>query len=150
MTNTSELPKVKVRQKIRIYTASKLNNATFIRDHIAQWPEVEVTSRWPFSHVDGDEPLWPEDCAAHGSIFWKHDEEDVKRADAVLVFGYEGDILRGALVEAGMGLALGKLVIVVGDNPSYGTWRFHPRVYRVKDMMTARSLLTLLATDLTQ
>lgn len=142
-------PKVKVKRKIKVYTGTKLNNASFIRDTIAHWPEIEVTSRWPFSHVDGDSPLWPEDCAAHGSIFWIHDEEDVRRADVVLVFGYGDAPLKGALVEAGMAIGLGKRVIVVGENPSYSTWQYHPLVYRVRDMDTARSFLTLLATDMT-
>lgn len=136
---------IKVKRRIKVYTASKLRSATFIRDEIAHWPEVEVVSRWPFSHVDGDEPLWPEDCGAHASIFWTHDEEDVRKADVVLLFGEETDVLRGGLVESGMALALGKPVIVVGVNASYGTWQHHPKVYRVKNMVVARSLLTLLA-----
>lgn len=138
---------VKVKRKVRVYTASKLKSASFIREEINLWPEVEVVARWPFSHVDGDEPLWPEDCGAHASIFWVHDEEDVRKCDVVLLFGEETDVLRGGLVEAGMGLALGKTVIVVGRNTSYGTWQHHPKVYRVKDMTNARSLLTLLAFD---
>lgn len=141
-------PLLRIGPKIKVHTATKLRYASMIRDEISKWPEIEVTSRWPFSHVDGDEPLWPEDCPAHGSIFWSHDEEDVRKADVVLVFGHEDDVLRGALVEAGIGIGLGKRVIVVGINPAYGTWQFHPNVSRVKDMQTARSLLSLLASDL--
>jgi hypothetical protein len=143
--NRGPSPQLAVKNKIKVYTATKLKHGPFIRDVIAKWPEVEITSRWPFSHVDGDEPMWPGDCAAHGSIFWTHDEEDVRKADVVLVFGHDSDVLRGGLVEAGIGIGLGKRVVVVGTNPSYGTWQFHPLVYRVKDMDTARSFLTLLA-----
>ena len=134
--------------RLKVYTASKLKEGPRWRQLAEEWPEIEVVARWPFLHVTADgEPGWPDDCAAHGSIFWQHDHEDVANSDVVLVFsGDEGDVLRGALVEAGIGIALGKTIIVVGDNLGYGTWKFHPQVKRVATLDDARSILRLMAT----
>lgn len=124
---------------IKVYTASKLNKAEMWKQLIHTWPEVEFTARWPVNHV-GEIP----DDEAFASIFWVHDYEDVFKADVVLVYGIEGDKLRGALVEAGMGIAFGKTVIVIGEHPDYGTWKYHPQVYRVKDLESARILIGML------
>jgi hypothetical protein len=133
--------------RLKIYTASKLNRGPLWRKIASDWPEIEVVARWPFLHVTADgSPGWPDDCAAHGSVFWQHDHEDVAKADVVLVYGHPEDSLRGALVEAGMGIALGKTVIVVGEHPAYGTWQFHPQVRRVPSLESARSLLRLMST----
>ena len=134
--------------RLKIYTASKLKEGPRWRALAEMWPEIEIVARWPFLHVTTDgEPGWPDDCAAHGSVFWRHDHEDVSRADVVIVFADQADdVLRGALIEAGMGIAMGKTVIVVGSNPGYGTWQFHPQVKRVPSLDAARSLLRLMAT----
>lgn len=134
---------------MKVYTASKLKEGPRWRRLAAEWPEVEFVARWPFMHVTDDgAPGWPDDCAAHGSIFWQHDHEDVARADVVLLFAADpSDVLRGGLVEAGMAIALGKTVIVVGENPGYGTWQFHQQVKRVPTLDAARSLLRLMATS---
>jgi hypothetical protein len=47
-----------------------------------------------------------------------------------------------------MGIALGKLVVAVGEHPSFGTWRFHPQVRRVADLTAAHSLLRLIASGM--
>lgn len=135
--------------RLKVYTASKLKEGPRWRNLAQEWEEIEIVARWPFLHVTTDgEPGWPSDCAAHGSIFWQHDHEDVARADVVLVFAdRDTDVLRGALVEAGMALALGKPVIVVGDNPGYGTWQYHRQVHRVATLGDARSVLRLMAID---
>ena len=71
-------------------------------------------------------------------------------ADVVLVYGQSEDVLRGALVEVGAALAQGKRVIAcgaLGTNPtdSWGTWQFHPLVYRVPDLPSALMLLQVMA-----
>lgn len=134
--------------RLKVYTASKLKEGPRWVQLARDWPEIDIVARWPFSHVSVDgEPSWPGDCAAHGSIFWQHDHDDVARADVILAFAEKDeDVLRGALVEAGMAIALKKIVIVVGANPSYGTWQFHPSVKRVATLEDARSLLRLMAT----
>lgn len=134
--------------RLKVYTASKLKEGPRWRRLAEEWPEIDIVARWPFLHVTSDgAPGWPDDCAAHGSIFWQHDYEDVSRADVVLVFADQAeDVLRGALVEAGMGIAMGKTVIVVGSNSGYGTWQYHQQVKRVPSLDAARSLLRLMAT----
>lgn len=60
----------------------------------------------------------------------------------VLVYAEEGEHLRGALVEAGMAIALGKTVLVIGDHPDFGTWQHHPKVIHAADLDQARTRLT--------
>jgi nucleoside 2-deoxyribosyltransferase len=86
-----------------------------------------------------------DECFA--KVFWQHDTEDVRECDVVLVYVEADDHLRGALIEAGMGIAFEKDIIVVGEHPDYGTWQFHPWVHRVKDLDSARILLRALAMD---
>ncbi len=135
--------------KVKVYTASKLEDGPLWRKIRDDWPEIEIVARWPFLHItDNGEPGRPHDCAAHGSIFWQHDHDDVVRCDVVLLYSQTERPLTGALIEAGMGIALGKLVVAVGNHPSFGTWRFHPRVRRVADLEAARSLPRLIASGL--
>jgi hypothetical protein len=139
-------PAVPPVRRIRVYTASKLSEGPRWRALDYAWPEIEIVARWPFLHVTLEgAPSWPEDCAAHGAEFWRHDHEDVARCDVVLLYGAPEHVLRGGLVEAGMAIALGKVVIVVGGNPGYGTWQFHTQVRRVGTLDAARSLLRLMA-----
>jgi hypothetical protein len=133
-------------KRMRVYTASKLSEGPRWRSLVEDWPEIDIVARWPFLHVSQDgEPAWPENCAAHGAEFWRHDQEDVERCDVVLLYGEPDAVLRGGLIEAGMGIAFGKTVIVVGDNPGYGTWQYHSQVRRVPTLDAARSLLRLMA-----
>jgi hypothetical protein len=126
--------------RIRLYVASKLDEAGMWKNLARAWPEVEFISRWPWKHV-GTVP----DDPVHSKVFWQHDLEDVWRTDVVLVYAREGQKLRGALVEAGMAIVLGKRVIVVGDHADYSTWRHHPSVYIVADLNQARMLLATMA-----
>lgn len=122
--------------RIKVYGASKLCHVEVWKQLSKSWTEIEFTARWPFKHV-GTVPDEP--CFAR--VFWEHDLEDVVAADGVVVYAKPEDDLRGALVEAGMALALGKFVIVVGENKNYGTWQYHPLVHRVADLTDARTLL---------
>lgn len=125
---------------MRIYTASKLNKAHLWRDLVSAWPEVTFTARWPTLHVGvtPDEPCY-------AKVFWQHDLEDVLAADGVLLYAEPEDHLRGALVEAGMAIATGRFVVVVGEHDDYGTWQYHPLVYKVGDLESARLLLKTMA-----
>lgn len=126
---------------LRIYGASKLHHAPLWLDLRSRddWP-FEWTARWPVPHV-GKIP----DEAEFAQLFWQCDEIDVRRADVVMVYAEPGDNLRGALVEAGMGIAFGKAVLVVGENPNYGTWQYHPSVHQARNLDAARLILCLLA-----
>lgn len=122
---------------IRVYTASKLTAASMWRELAKEWRDVHFHARW-LRHVELGTP----DDGDNARMFWVEDEEDVNSADAVLVYGREGEHLKGALVEAGMAIASGIPVIVVGEHADYGTWQYHPGVYRVPSLEMARDLLT--------
>jgi len=121
---------------IRVYTASKLGTASVWHDLHAKWPHVYFHARW-LKHTAIGTPDSPENAVR----FWIEDEEDVRSADAVLVYGLPGEHLRGALVEAGIAIARRIPVIVVGNHPDYGTWQYHPNVQRVESLEAALALL---------
>jgi len=118
---------------IRVYTASKLQHWRRWKDLRSQWPEVTFTARWPDIDI-ASVPGTPQEARAH----WLDDEADVRSADVVLVYAESADNLRGALVEAGMAIALNKKVLVVGDHPDFGTWQHHPNVAHATDLDHAR------------
>lgn len=128
--------------QIKVYFASKLAHAEKWRDLVYVedgWGEIiEMVARWP--HVVA---LVPDDLEFIKHA-WTQNQEDIARADVVVLYALPGENLRGALVEAGMALALGKPVILVGENSDYGTWRNHSGVHSVPDLDKARQLLTIM------
>lgn len=142
-------------RQIRVYTASKTNHAAMWLRLRAEWPEVHFTARWPMQVLAGL-PQTPN----FAMQFWQDDLEDVKFADVVLVYAEyhaipfahsvmnntepkgEWEHLRGALVEAGMGIALGKRILVIGDAPDYGSWQHHPLCDKVENFEKARTELS--------
>jgi len=117
----------------RVYTASKLSAAPMWRQLQQDWGSAAFFhARW-LRHCELGTPDSPE--AAPG--FWLEDEEDVGTSDALLVWGEPGQALRGALVEAGIAIARGVPVLVIGENESYGTWQYHPGVERAADFVEA-------------
>lgn len=121
---------------IKVYTASKTRHAVMWKQIRDIHDDLTFTARW-VNHTLEKRPETPQNAI----IFWVEDEDDVRDADVVLVFADPTDVLRGALVEAGMGIALGKRIIVVGEHESYGTWQYHPLVHRVRDLKGAFTLL---------
>jgi len=119
-----------------VYTASKLRHGPMWIRLREERQDVFFTARWP--DIEGHVPDTPENAVA----FWHHDVADVRKADAVLVYAEPEDKLRGALVEAGIALGLGKQVVVVGDNADFGTWQYHPLVQRAKTIDEALLLIT--------
>lgn len=120
---------------IRVYTASKLEQSERWKQLRVDWPEIHFTARWPY--MVGQ----LEDSPSNARLFWLDDEADITSADVVLIFAEKHEHLRGALVEAGMAIALGKRVIVVGEHTDYGTWQYHPAVIRVKTLTHAKAIL---------
>lgn len=116
---------------IRIYIASKMEHAERWRELYAELPDIHICSRWPFL-----EPFI-EPSKENARKFWQTDEDDIYNCNALIVYAEEGEKLRGALVEAGMALGIGRPVIVVGDHPDFGTWVFHPNVSRVATLADA-------------
>lgn len=131
----------------KVYGASHTGFAGGWKNLRHMTPEVIWTARWPDLVLAGntelDGPVMPQE-------FWTMDLEDIEKAQFVLVMGdplIEASVgipnkpLRGALVEAGMGIALGKSVITVGRRQDYGTWQYHPRVYRAPHLDDAISFI---------
>lgn len=124
---------------IRVYTASKLRHAAMWRQLCAETKHVQFHARWLKHNVIGT----PDD-AVNASEFWLQDEQDVRDADAMLVYAEDGEHLRGALVEAGIAIACGIIVFVVGNHPDFGTWQYHPGVVRVPTLAAALEYLSKL------
>lgn len=124
---------------MKVYTASKITEFQRWRNLVTEWPEIEFVARWPFKHY-GNIP----DTSVYARLFWDHDLEDVGKADVILLYANPEDKLRGALVEVGMGLALGKSVIVIGNHDDFSTWQYHRNVYHAEDFVAARLLLKLM------
>lgn len=118
----------------KVYFASKLAKGPLWRG--LKEPGIFAHARW-LRHNKVGTP----DEAEFASEFWLEDHEDVRDADAVVVYAEEGEHLRGALVEAGIALALGVPVYVVGPHPDYGTWQYHPGVIRVDILRQAFELI---------
>ena len=113
----------------RVYTASKLETAATWRELQQLWArDAFFHARW-LRHTLIGTPDSPE----HAARFWFEDEEDVKYADALIVYATPEQHLRGALVEVGIAIASKVPVIVVGAHADYGTWQYHDGVIRVDD-----------------
>jgi hypothetical protein len=126
---------------MKVYIAGKLHYAPVFRKLREEWKVdgIDLHARWhdqaELEHAEHE--LTAEDF----HIFWQVDEEDVKQSDAVIVYGKAHDKLRGALIEAGIGIGAGILTILVGDCPDFGTWQHHPTVARAESMEHARNML---------
>lgn len=128
--------------KLAIYTASKVSYSPLWLRLRSEWPEFDWTAHWPenIGHV----PETPENAVK----FWDENISDIMMSNVVLVYAPYGDILRGALVEAGAGLAFGLQVVVCGQSDSFGTWQYHPNCRLVKELDEARAELGLMALKL--
>lgn len=119
----------------KIYIASKMHHAERWRQEYCR-QDVHIVSRWPFLEPFIDTEI--NNCKK----FWQDDVADIQTADAVVVYVEEGEKLRGALVEAGIAIGLGKLVVVVGDHPDFGTWSYHPQVKKARSLDLAFKLVS--------
>jgi nucleoside 2-deoxyribosyltransferase len=117
---------------IRVYFASKLTHGAKWRGLCEATPEIFAHARWLKHNKIGTES-----SKENAVKFWLEDEEDIETADFVVVYGEAGEHLRGALVEAGIAIAFGKQVIVVGEHQDYGTWQWHPNVLRMSSLEDA-------------
>lgn len=111
----------------RLYTAGKLTAAPIFREYRKKYADrIEFTSRWIDSEFFDDDKF-------HMGVKtrgWVIDHVDVVKSDALLIFGNLNDELRGALVEAGIAIALNRPVLACGFSKSFGTWQYHPNVLR--------------------
>jgi len=114
---------------IKIYTASKLKHAKMWRDLCQANSSFIFHARWLKHNAIGTP-----DTPGHAAEFWRQDVQDVIQSDAVMVYSENNEPLRGALVEAGVAIANGIPVYVIGDSNSYGTWQYHSGVSRVPSL----------------
>lgn len=125
--------------KPAIYIASRMHHAGMCRElREAEMRKFTITSRWIDQAKSFDEACASFEVKRQG---WLDDEADIRRSDYVLVYAdptqvccdcprplFQGELLRGALVEAGMGIAMGKRMVLCGESESFGTWQHHPAV----------------------
>lgn len=107
----------------RVYVASKLKYADELLAMRKRFLNIHFTDRWSLMQgkVEDDH-----EQAAH---FWQDDFDDIARAEYVIIWAPSSeDKLRGALVEAGIGIALGKKLVLAGESPDFGTWQWHPAI----------------------
>jgi nucleoside 2-deoxyribosyltransferase len=111
----------------------------------SSWSHHQFTARWidvpevniQNPYADEHERQWDPDVLRE---HWIMDAIDVTGSDAVVC--YQGvEPLRGALVEAGMAIALGIPVIAVGDVYVLGSWVYHPTVRLVPVLSDALKAL---------
>lgn len=108
---------------VRVYTASKLHHAPMWRAlQIQNQSWLVITSRW--IHMATFDERSEEICRNA----WTIDDQDVGKSNFVLCYAEGGELLRGALVEAGMGIAYGNDIICVGESESFKNWQYHPQV----------------------
>lgn len=133
--------------RVKVYTASKLDQLGLWQRLAVEWPEVQFTARWVKNGVT------PElDARADRKFLtkaWQENLEDVLASDIVLVLPPpDGQHLRGALVEVGVALGAGKRVLLMSDHDDYGTWQNHPLVFKAHGVKQARTLLYMIAEGL--
>jgi hypothetical protein len=124
---------------IQVYVASKMKYAKRFQKMRESWMKhgIKLHARWyDYGHLEKDDAP-----NAEFSISWLIDEHDVKHSHVAIIYGESDDELRGALVEAGIAIGAGILVIIVGDSPSFGTWQHHPKVLRAGSLEHAKNMI---------
>lgn len=125
---------------MKVYIASKLKYAERFRKYREDWKKdgIDLHARWfDQAIIEQTSVVSSEDF----HIFWLVDEEDVKTSQALIIYGERDDKLRGALIEAGIAISQGILVIVIGDCEDFGTWQHHPIVVRADSFEHAKTML---------
>lgn len=130
----------------KVYIASKVKYAPqwiVLRD---RWKEhnIEIISTWIDELMLGKEGELEIETL---NKIWLRNEDQVSNADYVVCFSPEkNEGLRGALIECGMAIASAIPVIVVGPytgdvGTDWGSWQYHPSVFRVKTISDAQQLI---------
>lgn len=123
----------------QIYVASRAS----VPERGAMWREfrangVAITSSWIDEDGEGQTQSMAE--------LWERITEEIRRADRLVLYAEAGDFpLKGAFIEAGIALGMGKSVTVCLPNVSLdprncrpiGSWIMHPLVTRCDDVRMA-------------
>lgn len=120
---------------LRIYGASHTSEAQTWIALRRKWMEFDWTASWP------DNIGLVEETPSNAGKFWPQNLAEIRSSDVVMVLGLRPEPLRGALVEAGAGLAFGARLLLVGQSPSFGTWQHHPRCTLVAGIADAFPVL---------
>ena len=128
---------------LRVYPSSKVKHAPMWSQLQKETSHIFFNARWLKRAEHGE--------TMEGADFrelWHECQEDVKNADAFLLYAEDDDHLRGALVEVGFALAHGVRVIVVTpvEDPItlLGSWLWAGGVMRVRTMEEAMKELYLM------
>lgn len=125
--------------RAKIYVASQVRHAPMWQDWRAKHMNtIEVTSSW--IDMVGKVPATKDNAV----WIWTLDHYQIMKSDVIVAYAVDGDVLRGALVEVGIGLALHKQILITGDgnNNSWGSWQNHPLVETARDLDHAANLAT--------
>lgn len=107
---------------MKIYIASKAI-------HRPRWRSlrsagVPIISRW----IDVEDKYSADPTGLDFANLWDMCVEDVRECDVLVCYVEQGEVLKGALVELGGALLLGKRIIASGPRTAYadnGTWLHH-------------------------
>lgn len=125
---------------MRVYLAARWSKRHLLQAYAQELREVNitVTSRW----LTEEPPPDREDVAAHGARIGRINADDVKDADAVVIFTERARSHRGhggRHVELGLSIAWSKMVIIVG--PPENAFYCLPTLYEATDWPHALELL---------
>lgn len=117
----------------KVYGASKIEEASFWRNCVDRFPEIEWTARWPSVCLLATTGIDQMPSPAQAKRAWLIDFADVRRSDALFLLAPSSEKhLRGGLVEAGYALALSIPVYLIGEHDDFGSWRHYPLVSQFK------------------
>lgn len=136
MTNVTSGAVEAVERLTKFYVASRAS----LPERPAMWRRfrdqgVNITSTWIDEAGEGE--------TACNAELWTRIEREVREADALVLYARADDFpLKGALVEVGMALALGRVVYVCAPDVQLdphslrplGSWAKHPLVTFVDDV----------------
>jgi len=131
-------------RRFPVYVASTMHHRGMWKHYRRLWASqgVRIVSSWIDCGDDHDRqsPL-------HYGGAWISNVREITEAKALLCFGSGKDILRGALVEAGVAIGQHKPVIIIDvvdpipGHPRWGTWQYHPLVHYAASPEDALSIL---------
>ena len=128
-----------------LYVASRMDHRGMWKHLRREWRAegIAIVSSW-IDVNDNHESQSP--LAFSGA--WIGNVREITEAKALLCFGEGKDVLRGALVEAGVAIGQHKPVIIVdsevpadGRHPRWGSWQYHPLVHYASSLEKALLVL---------
>ena len=118
--------------QIIVSIAAKLRHAEMFKKLRENHPDIHFISRWIVTTEKGSEEQKP-------VYEWMREAEiEIANSHCMLVWAERGEILKNALIQVGMAIAMRIPVIVVGENASYAEWQFwQPYVSRSSNLNQA-------------